>query len=604
MSFDPKILAKYPAKSGVYIMKDKTGHVLYVGKAKNLKARIRQYFLVRGDEREMVQYLIRNIAAIDTIIVPTEREALLLENNLIKKHKPKYNVLLKDDKTYVNIVLTRHEWPALKIMRGKKNPKEAKNTFGPYTNAKVARDVLDLMNRIFPLRECSDSELKNRTRPCLLHGIKRCIAPCVDKCTQTEYAEIVKAVRDLLLGKDKEILNVLKKKMDDASEKMLYEKAAHLRDMIGKIHQVLARQSVDNTAAKSCDVLGLYREADTVIIVKLIFRDYKLIGSEHYSFHQIISEDAEILESFILQHYGEKDGWPKEIFMPLTLPQKTLMEDVLYKNTKKKIHLFAPQKGEKKKLLEMAYTNAEALFKRDQDTRSLKEKMLLDLQETLHLNYFPRRIECFDSSNIQGADPVAALVVFENGEREKGSQRYFKIQKKGKPDDYASLREALFRHFTKAKEKNAFPDLLIVDGGRGHLNIALAVFEELDIASVDAIGVAKEASLHTKGLTQEKIFLPHEKDPIRINPHSPLIFLLQQIRDEAHRVAIGFHRKRREKSTIKTSLDSVPGIGPKKRKALLTHFGSAKRICEASEEDLLSLKGISKKDVQNLKSFL
>jgi len=597
MTFDPKSLAKYPDKTGVYLMMDKGGRVLYVGKAKNLKSRIRQYFLAKGDEREMVRFLIKNVATIETIIVRTEREALLLENNLIKKHQPKYNVLLKDDKTYVSLILTKHDWPALRITRSRKKTK-ASNTFGPYTNAKIARDILDLMNRIFPLRECSDSELVNRTRPCLLHGIKRCIAPCVDMCSKEDYLEHVKAVKNLLLGKDKEILKMLGRKMEEASSKMLFEKAAHYRDMIDKIKHVISKQHVDNTAAKSCDVLGIYRKADSVMIVKLIFRDYMLIASEHFSFHQILSSDEDIFETFILQHYPQQKELPKEIYLPLTLSQKETLEEALPKN----MSIFSPQKGDKKKLLEMAYQNAEALFKREEDTRSLDEKMLLDLQETLKLSQFPKRIECFDTSNIAGTDPVAAMVCFINGKRDKDEQRFFKIR--GKADDYSATTEVLSRHFERAKEKNHFPDLVIVDGGKGQLGIALKVFDALEIANVDVIGVAKESSLHTKGLTEEKVFLPRVKEPLMINPHSPLLFLLQKIRDEAHRVAIGFHRKKRTKSTIKTSLDNVPGIGPKKKKALLKKLGSVKRILDAPDKDLLDIPGISKKDIENLRTHL
>lgn len=601
MPFNPSDLSKYPSSAGVYLMKDKDEKVLYIGKAKNIKTRLKQYFLEKGDEREMVQYLIQKIENIDTILVPTERDALILENNLIKKHQPRYNVLLKDDKTYVSLILTKHEWPALKIIRGKKRPKNAKYYFGPYTNAKVARQTLDLISRIFPLRECSDTELINRTRPCLLYDIKRCIAPCTQKCTKKEYDEVVTSVKDLLLGKDKKILKDFKSKMKTASDHLEFEKAAEYHRMIQQIEHIMSVQHVDNSGAENCDVLHIYREADAIMLVKLIFREYKLIGSEHFSFHQILSSDEEVFETFLMQHYHSKDHHPQEILLPLSIPQKATLEAILQKNTKKKIHILIPKKGKKMDLLSIAHQNAKSLFQREQDARSLKEKMLLDLQETLLLNRFPRKIECFDTSNIQGTNAVAAMVVFINGEKDKNAQRYFKI--KSEANDYAATKEVLLRHLTKAKEKNDFADLLVIDGGKGHLNIAIQVLDELNIANIDVIGVAKEKSLHTFGVTQEKVFIPHEKNPISINPHSPLLFLLQKIRDEAHRVAIGFHRKRRAKTTIQTSIDLIPGIGPKKRKLLLTHFKSLKKLKEASREELENLKGLSKKDIDNLLSF-
>lgn len=598
MPFDPQSLALYPDQPGVYLMKDGSGRVLYVGKAKNLRARLKQYYAVHGDQREMVPYLTAQVEAIDTIVALTEKDALLLENNLIKRHRPKYNVLLKDDKTFVSLAVTRHRWPMVRLIRYKGNPKDDGVYFGPYTNALAARQTFDLISRLFPLRQCSDAELASRQRPCLLYDIKRCVAPCVGKCTEEEYEALVKGAMRLLKGQDKEALRELKKRMEEASEALEFEKADQYLKMIHQIEHVTEVQHVDNPAAKDCDAVGLYREADAVLIALLFFREGKLIGSEHFSFHLIASNDAEILESFLLQHY--KTSCPSEILLPASLPQQEALEELLSEATGKSVALLTPQKGKKQDLVEMAARNAKALFVREQDARSLKEKMLLDLQETLQLTRFPRRIECFDTSNISGTDPVASLVSFVNGEKDKGRTRLFKIKSKETADDYTAMREALRRHLTREKEKNDFCDLLIVDGGKGQLHIAVEIFKELNIASIDLIALTKEEARHDKGLTQEKIYVPHRKDPVLIDPRSPLLFLLQKIRDEAHRQAIEFHRKRRSKRTLSSSLDDLPGIGPVKKKRLLQRFGSVKAIFNATREQLEEIAGLTRQDVDRL----
>lgn len=594
MSFDPKSLAFYPTSPGIYLMKDEKGTVLYIGKAKNLRARLKQYFAEYGDQRDMVPYLTAQIVIIDTIIALTEKDALILENNLIKLHRPKYNVLLKDDKTFVSLVVTRHEWPMIRVVRYKGKPKNDGTYFGPYTNALAARQTFDLISRLFPLRQCSDAELAARTRPCLLYDIKRCIAPCVKKCTREEYQLHVDSAMRLLKGQDKEVVLELKKQMEEASNALEFEKAATFLEMIHQIQHVTQVVHVDNPAAKNCDVVGLSREADAVLIALLFFREGKLIGSEHFSFHLIASNDAEVIESFLLQHYKNLSSLPEEIFVPIDLPQQKDLEEIL------NLSIHTPQKGKKKDLVEMAHRNAKALFIRELDAKSLKEKMLLDLQETLQLIRFPRRIECFDTSNISGTDPVASLVCFVNGEKDKSKTRLFKIKGVDRADDYTAMRQVLLRHFIREKEKNDFCDLLIVDGGKGQLNIALDVFQELSIASVDVISLSKDEARHDKGLTQEKIYTPHRKDPILIDPRSPLLFLLQKIRDEAHRQAIEFHRKRRSKRTISSELDTLDGIGPVKKKRLLQAFGSVKALRAAKEEEIRSVQGISKKDVETI----
>ena len=588
MPFDPRSLNLYPSDPGVYLMKDASDHVLYIGKAKNLAKRLRQYFGAT-DEREMVPFLMAQVEKIDPIVTLTERDALILENNLIKRHRPKYNVLLKDDKTFISLLITKHKWPMVKLIRSKGKPEGT--YFGPYTNALAARHVYDLIQRLFPLRQCSDIELASRKRPCLLYDIKRCIAPCVGKCTREEYDGHVQSAMRLLKGQDKDLVKELKRSMEEASSQLEFEKADAILQTIRQIEHVTSVQHVDNPFAKDCDAIGFVRQADALLITLLQFREGKVIASEHFSFHNIASNDEEALETFLLQHYEKP---PPEILLPIEL-SKPLAELL-------RTSLFVPQKGKKKDLIEMAEKNAKALFARENDERSLMEKRLLDLQETLHLTRYPRRIECLDSSNIAGTDPVASLASFTHGERDKGRTRFFRIR--GKGDDYAALREALLRHLTREKEKGEFCDLLVIDGGKGQLNVVLSVFQELGIASIDAIALAKEEARHDKGLTRERVFLPHQEEPIWINPRSPTLFLLQRIRDEAHRLAINYHRTRRSKRTIQSELEELPGIGPIKMRRILQYFGSVRALKEAGKESLEKVEGLTKKDVERLWTFI
>lgn len=596
-SFDPKILDKYTTEPGVYLMKDSSGAVLYVGKAKNLKVRVKQYFAKGRDGRPMVPFLIAEVATIDIIVVPSEKEALLLENTLIKKHQPKFNALLKDDKTFVSLMINhKHPWPRVELVRYKGKPKKDGLYFGPYTSAYAARQTFDLMNKIFPLRQCSDEELKRRTRPCLLHGMKRCIAPCVNLCTHAEYDTLVQHATDFLRGHNQDVVEALKKEMQEASDNLAYEKAGRLLELIKQIEHVTAGSGlVAKAIGKDTDALGIYREGHDVMVSQLFFREGKLIGSEHYSFIDVVETSEELLSSFMIQYYKDRKNLPTHIIVPLELPSE--LEDIL------RLKIILPERGEKKEIAQMATKNAQVLFKQEKDDQELAEKMLLDLQESLHLSRYPSRIECFDTSSISGTDIVASMVAFTQGKYDKARGRLYKIKNVQKGDDYAALKETLTRRLTRAKQENDLPDLVIVDGGKGQLSTALDVFKTLDIATVDLISLAKQEGKHDKTLTQERVFLPNQPQPIVLPLHSPLLFLLQRIRDETHRRAIGFHRKRREKRVISSLIDEIPGIGDIKRKKLLRHFGSLQRILAASPADLLALQGITSKDVEQIQKF-
>ncbi len=602
--YDPKQLDRFPKEPGVYLMKNQQKMVIYVGKANHLKRRVKQYFAGQ-DSRTMIPYLLNEVIHIETIVVENEKEALLLENTLIKKHQPKYNAFLKDDKTFISLMINhQHKWPRIQLIRYKGKPKFKALYFGPYTSAFAARQTYELLTRLFPLRQCSDQELNRRTRPCLLYGIKRCVAPCVDLCSKQEYDSFVDGVIDFLKGKDQEILETLRKEMAEASEKLEFEKAGAFHNTIQQIeHVTKTRQIVEKAGTKDSDSIGLFRQGDEVILMQLFVREGKLVGSEHYSFTHALEENEPLISSFLLQYYREKRDLPQEILLPLSLKNRTLIEEILYDTHKKKILLLTPEKGTKKGLVRLAHKNAKATFEQEKNETELRERMLLDLAETLHLNRFPQRIECFDTSNISGTDLVASMIAFTNAQYDKKRTRYYKIKNINKGDDYAALHQVLSRRLSRAKDEDDLPDLVLIDGGKGQLNIALKVFKELDIANVDLAAVTKEEAKHTKGLTAERIFIPDQKEPILLNVRSPLLFLLQQIRDAAHERAIGFHRKRRSKRIIGSALESIPGIGPTKRKRLLRHFRSFKRIQEATDEQLLDVQGMTKKDIQALRSF-
>ena len=625
MPFLKEKLSSYPTSAGVYIMKDASGKILYIGKAKNLKKRLRQYFLIKTDERATIPLLLAQIKDIETIVVENEKEALLLENNLIKKNKPKYNLLLKDDKTFASLVITSHKWPQIKLMRIKKYKKSENEYFGPYTNAKAARQVLDLILKLFPLRQCSNSELTNRIRACILYDIKRCIAPCIGKCSQKEYQNHLQGARSLLKGENKTLLKELKKEIQRLSKNLEYEKAADTLQLIKQIKHISEIQHVENLSFTSSDAIGYFVQDNEIILTVLSYREGRLIASEHFSFSFFLKNLNELVEAFLLQYY-QKDkqqhknkDFPKTILLPLTLKAKgknqegssckKALEEILtgqstqLKNTKGKqqnknrIKLLFPRRGEKLSLVKAAMKNAQSLFEREQKLYSLHEKWLLNLQEILKLNHYPRSILTFDASHISEQARVATLVSFVNGV--KNTQKLFKI-KTSQMGDLSALEEVLTRYFSKANE---LPDLMLIDGGKVHLSTALKVLKSLNIATIDVIGLSKEQARHDKGLRKEAVWLPYQKKPLFINPSSPALFLLQKMRDETHRVAITFHRKIRSQNIQKSLLDEIPGIGKEKKKALLIHFKSLERIKKATKEKLKEVKLLNQKDIERIYKF-
>lgn len=602
--FDPEKIRFFPSSPGVYLMKDDQGNVLYIGKAKNLRIRVKQYFSPGRDGRLMIPFLVAKVRHIDTIVVSSEKEALLLENNLIKQHRPRYNALLKDDKTYIALkITTKDRWPTIKIVRYKGEPEPDGLYFGPYPSAYAARQTLDLLNRLFPLRQCSDSELARRTRPCLLYQMKRCSGPCTDQCTEDEYASHLSRTIKFLKGQDKEVIKELYEQVKHHSEALEFEKAGAVLNSIRHLEKTLEVQRVDRPLGIDADALAIYRSGEEVILVRLPFRSGRLIGSDPFTFSRIGENDAELLSSFIFRRYEKQSDIPDELLIPLPLDDRAELEEILSERKKSRVHIRTPQRGEKKALFDMAYKNAEALFHTRNRDEDLRETILLEMQEEFHLSKFPSRIECFDNSHSGGSENVSAMVAFTNGLKDGKRYRTYRLKTSPKSDDYSAMQEVLTRRYTRAKEENDLPDLVIIDGGKGHLGIALKVFEELDVTGVDLIGLAKEDGRHDKGQTAEQVFLVDRKEPIRLKKNSPVLFFLQRIRDEAHRVAVTYHRKRRSKQTIRSALDEIPGIGPVKRKLLLTHFGSVKNIEEADEDALRKVRGLSGTDRQTVHSF-
>lgn len=605
MPFDSGKLDLFPAQPGVYIMKDRHAAVLYIGKAKNLRSRVKQYFLPGGDGRIMVPYLIAKVETVDTIIVASEKEALLLENNLIKEHQPQYNALLKDDKTYIALKVNhKNPWPTVRLVRYRGRPEPDGLYFGPYTSAYSARATLDLLNRIFPLRQCSDQELARRTRPCILYDMKRCIAPCVHKCTREEYNKLVDNTIRFLRGQDKDILKDLYHEMEIAAEALEFEKAGSLLRTIRQIERTVEGQNVDKPLGEDSDAIGVFRQGEDVIVSQLFFREGKLMGSRHYDFSNIAQDDSELIESFLIQQYEKQDEMPQNILIPLALENAETIGDILSADKRRKVYIQTPQRGERRALLDLARLNAEATFKKEKDEGEIREKTLLEMQERFRLTRYPRRIECFDNSNLFGSEAVSVMVAFTDGLKDKSRYRKYKVKTVSGPDDYSTMMEVLLRRYKRAKEENDMPDLLIVDGGKGHLNVALKALAELNVISVDVIGIAKEEGRHDKGMTSEQVYLPNSKDPVFLRHTSPILYLLQKIRDEAHRFAITFHRKRRSKALTKTALEDIPGIGPVKRKMLLRKFGSVKRLLETSEEELRQIKGLSRSNVESILTFI
>ncbi len=596
-----EILDSIPKLPGIYMMKDGKGKVLYIGKAKSLFSRVRSYFQGSRNLMPRSRAMISKIKDIKVLTTESEREALILESNFVKKYQPRYNVLLKDDKHYPYIRLTLGEaYPRLEIVR--KIKKDSSAYFGPYTMVKEVRETIRLIYKIFPLRQSKDDlDGTKKRRPCLNYQIGRCLAPCSSKISPEDYSKIVKDVQLFLKGKNGELIESLKKKMLIASETMEYEKAAVYRDKIAAVKTIFDKQKVISTSQENHDAIGYYREGDSALVQVLIVRDGKLIWEKNVRLKsQSEFENNELLASFLKQYYADEPILPREILLPHPIEDQNLLSDWLSEKKRSRVALESPTMGKKRSLVAMAASNAKLALKNELDDDESRVLMLEELQTQLSLKSLPQIIEGFDISNISGTYSVGSMVCFNEGKADKTNYRRFKIKDVEGIDDYAMLREVLIRRYGRLiEEEKPLPDLILIDGGKGHLNAGLQALRDLSLEDkVDLVCIAK--GKNRNDLRTDEVFSPQKKEPFLFREHSPARLLLQRIRDESHRFAITYHRKLRNSKTLKSPLESIPGIGKKRRLALLKKFGSLENIRNSTPNELAQLPGITEPLAKNI----
>ena len=645
-----EVVERLPNEPGVYVMRDRKGRIVYVGKARKLRQRVRQYFNGH-DTRLFVPTLAKLLGDIEAVITSNDKEAMLLENNLIKAHHPRFNVRLRDDKQYLVLRLdARARWPKLEVVRHIRQ--DGAGYFGPYHSASSARHTLRVVNRHFKLRTCSDFVLEHRKRPCLQYQIDRCPAPCVYEVDEQAYAEQVRDVGLFLAGRHTELVAGLEQRMKEAAEALEFETAARIRDQLDAIETTLERQDVVGTGDLDQDVVGMYREGGNVEFVVMHVRAGKLLGTQRYSEKGMELPDAEVLASFASAYYDEAPLIPDEVLLPFALAEDDAepLQEWLSERRGRKVAVKVPVRGDRKKLVLLAERNAASNFATRRSKRDDAESALSALQQRLRLSRLPRRIECYDVSHTQGSEPVASMVVFVDGEPDKQSYRHFKVkgvdglaQGEWQNDDFRSMYEVLNRRFRRALEDDdwALPDLMVIDGGKGQLGRVIAAMQDLGVPlgeeGVDVVSLAKERRFaiepNKAGLERlressttladyvvetadedqagddasvkpERVFIPAVRDPIVLAHGSSELYLLTRIRDEAHRFAITHHRKRRGKRSLVSVLDSIKGVGPTTKKALIQHFGSVKAIKAASVEELSAVKGVGSKLAETIHAAL
>lgn len=593
-------LANAPTSPGVYLMYDHSGGVVYVGKAKNLRARLKQYFAKNPDPRPFVLTLPKRLSQIQTIMTHNEKEALILERTLILEHSPRFNVAIKFGSGHLYLKLDpKQVWPRFYITRKRKA--DGARYFGPYLSGSDLRAMTHVIERAFQIRTCDDRDFRNRARPCLQYQIKRCSGPCVLPVERTEYLSELESACRFLQGRHPELISELKEKMRQAAQTLEYERAAKYRDQIASIERSLQPQEVAGLSGDH-DVVGVYRSDDSALLMLLEVRGGVLLRSRPFSLEDQGAETSELVGTFLHLYYADGAPVPREILLPFILDDEGALADRLSELRGGTVKLSTPQRGRLARLVSMAQHNAEQSFIQAQQATRSREETLIKLKKLLNLSRIPRRIECFDISIFQGEAPVASNVVFENALPKKQSYRVRAIKTVEGTDDFAMMREAITRRFQHSSEdsftQDELPQLLVVDGGKGQLGVAVAVLDDLGLSYIDVIGLAKSRYLgeSTEGEVErsaERVFLPGVKSPIALRPGSSSYRLLTQLRDEAHRVAIGAHRRKRSAQRLSSPLDTVVGIGPKRRKALLKTFGSLRGVYEANIEELSKVQGIS-----------
>lgn len=587
--FPSDILTTTPHSPGVYLMLDKKSGVLYVGKAKDLRNRLASYARVDESTRSKTAVMLSHVHKVDTLLTRTEKEALILEASLIKQHRPRYNIILRDDKNYPLIKVTiQEEWPRVLMARRKK--KDGARYFGPYASSSAMWATLRLLATLFPLRRCKGSRLLPRSRPCLNGQMHHCLTPCMNPFAKEKYQEMVENVIMVLEGHNRELISSLSQQMQNAAQNLEFERAANLRDQIQALSKTLEKQVVVATHSLDQDVFGLARKDASLALVILMIRGGMISGSRSFFLADPLGDDDDILSQALIQHYDQDNPPPSEILLPCQLQDNEVLTERLSELRGINVHLLIPQRGDRRQLIAMATANAGQLFAERDNKAQSWQTLAASLVKYLHLEHLPETIECLDISNISGQHAVGSLVCFRQGEPAKGHYRHYKIKTVPGPDDYAMMAEVLQRRLQRGLEENDLPDLLMVDGGRGQLGIALRVAKELGLEKyqeLEWLGIAKE-----KGEEGEKLYKPGRKNPILLPAHHPALLYLMRIRDESHRYGITFHRKQRSKATLTSELDAITGIGPRKKRMLLKALGSLTRIKEASTEDLAVVAGI------------
>jgi excinuclease ABC subunit C len=599
-------LKTLPAKPGVYVFRDETGRVLYIGKAKSLRPRVRSYFQATPDTRAQIAQLPARVADIEVIVTSTEAEALHVEQNLVKRHRPPFNIRLRDDKSFPYIAVTvEDEYP--RVMFTRERHRRGVVYFGPYANAKKVRETLDVLNRVFQYRPCEGPKPGRHSGiPCLDYHIERCKAPCVGYVSREEYREIIDRVIEFLSGETRPILRALERQMQEAASQERFEDAARYRNRLNAIRHLAERQAADRRSVGTIDVLGIAVEGDRAAVQIFPLRDGKLV--DRYGFHleNVDGQDtAAVLEAFALEYYGSAPSIPPQLIVPADAGDTAALEQFLSERRGSRVEVRSPERGEKKRLQDLAAQNARVALEADvvqaEQKRLRRVEALEELREALNLESLPLRIECYDISNIQAESPVGSMVVFQDAVAKKAHYRKFGVRHlEAGPDDFAAIEEVVSRRFARLGDAAsadydesfaAVPNLVVIDGGKGQLSAALAAMQAYDLPRVAVVSLAKRA---------EEVFVPGRPDPIVLPRESAGLQLLQRVRDEAHRFALGFHRQRRETRARGSIFDDLQGVGPVRRRALLRHFGSAERLLEASQEELEGVPGVPAKTARSI----
>jgi len=599
-------LKQLPAKPGVYLFRDEKGAVLYIGKAKTLRPRVRSYFQRGQDGRAQIAYLPDRVADIEVIVTGTEVEALHLEQNLVKRHRPPFNVRLRDDKSFPYIAVTvEDEYP--RVMFTRERHRQGVWYFGPYANAKKVRETLDVLNRVFPYRPCEGPKPGRHSGiPCLDYHIDRCLAPCVGYVSKEDYRAIIDSVIEFLSGEVRPIQRELERKMNEAAAEERFEDAARYRNRLFAVQHLVERQAVERQSVGTIDVIGFAAEEDRAVVQIFPLRGGKMVDRHSFHLENVGGQDlTTVLESFAIEYYGSAPSVPPQIIVPRGSGDLTALAEFLSEKRGARVEVRPAERGEKRRLQQLADENAQHALVSEQaaneQKRARRVEALEELREALNLESLPIRIECYDISHAMGQDPVGSMVVFQDGLARKSDYRKFGIKTASDdPDDFAAMAEVISRRFARLSDGTgethdssfaAAPNLVVIDGGKGQLSAALAAMQAYDLPRVAVIALAKRI---------EEVFVPGRPDPIVLPRHNPGLQLLQRLRDEAHRVALDFHRQRRESRGFASIFDDLQGVGPARRRALLNHFGSVEQMLAATPEELEGVPGVPSKTARRI----